>query len=244
VRTFHLNRVEDETGVSGTGIVAQGVVFDDGTCVLRWLTENRSTTIFESLATLEAIHGHGGKTHIVLTPISKHSPAPVTKGRAQTLARNAVSREAVIAKVDKEKKVVYGVVLDPYIIDAHDDWVPPNEVEETAHNWLAASRKMKTEHETELDAVPVESYVMPYPTPEDYRAAVACEPHRVWRMKFGTEYVHSGAWVLGTRVLDSAAWASVLSGELGAYSIGGFGMRREMERVPMPEVEVLTIEAP
>jgi hypothetical protein len=50
--------------------------------------------------------------------------------------------------------------------------------------------------------------------------------------------------VLGTRVLDQEAWSLVLSGELTSYSIGGFGMRTEIERVPMPDVTVLTIEAP
>lgn len=154
-----------------------------------------------------------------------------------------MDRETIIAKVDREKKVVYGVVLDPYIIDAHDDWIPPNEVEETAHNWLASSRTMRLQHETDLAAVPVESYVMPYPTQDDYAKAVAGEPHRIWRMKLGTEYVHSGSWVLGTRVLDPKAWAAVVSGKLGAYSIGGFGVRREVGKVPMPDVEVLTVEA-
>lgn len=153
-------------------------------------------------------------------------------------------RETVIAKVDQEKHIVYGVVLDPYIVDAHDDWIPPNDVENTAHDWLASSRMMKLQHETPLSAVPVESYVMPYPTEDDYKKAVAGEPHRIYRMKLGTEWVHSGSWVLGTRVLDQAAWDQVTSGELGAYSIGGFGVRREMAKVPMPEVQILTVEAP
>ena len=59
-------RVEDETGVSGTGLVAQGCRFDDGTVVLRWLTEWRSTAVYASLNDAERIHGHGGKTKIVV----------------------------------------------------------------------------------------------------------------------------------------------------------------------------------
>lgn len=62
---FELHRDEDETGVSGTGVVAEGMKFQDGTCVLRWLTEHRSTTVFGSIEDLEKIHGHGGKTRIV-----------------------------------------------------------------------------------------------------------------------------------------------------------------------------------
>jgi hypothetical protein len=62
LKLFDLVRNEDESGVSGTGTVAQGVVFDDGTAVLRWLTKFASTAVYNNLAELAAIHGHGGKT--------------------------------------------------------------------------------------------------------------------------------------------------------------------------------------
>ena len=64
-RLFWLDRVEDESGVSGTGHVAQGVVFFDGVVALRWMTEYRSSAIYASLDDVERIHGHGGKTRIV-----------------------------------------------------------------------------------------------------------------------------------------------------------------------------------
>jgi hypothetical protein len=62
---FRLERDEDETGISGTGIVAQGVVFDDGTAALRWLSEHTSTAVYASLRDVETIHGHNGKTRVV-----------------------------------------------------------------------------------------------------------------------------------------------------------------------------------
>lgn len=65
MRLFVLVRLEDESGVSGTGRVAQGVVFDDGTCAMRWLTSKASTAIYHSIRDLEDIHGHGGKTKVV-----------------------------------------------------------------------------------------------------------------------------------------------------------------------------------
>lgn len=64
-RTFVLERQEDETGVSGTGRVAEGIEFTDGTCAIRWLTETRSTVLYASIEAVEKIHGHGGKTAIV-----------------------------------------------------------------------------------------------------------------------------------------------------------------------------------
>lgn len=65
IERFYLNRVEDETGVSGTGIVAEGVQFTDGTAVLRWTTATSSTAVYASIGDVEAIHGHGGSTQIV-----------------------------------------------------------------------------------------------------------------------------------------------------------------------------------
>lgn len=62
MRRFDLQRTEDASGVSGTGVVAQGVEFDDGTCALRWLTATASTGLYDSAADLIAIHGHGGRT--------------------------------------------------------------------------------------------------------------------------------------------------------------------------------------
>jgi hypothetical protein len=64
-RAFGLIRDVDETGISGTGMVARGVQFGDGTCVMRWDTGLTSTAIYDDLADLVAIHGHGGKTRVV-----------------------------------------------------------------------------------------------------------------------------------------------------------------------------------
>lgn len=76
MKTFWLVRDEDETGISGTGVVAEGVKFLDGTTVLRWLQDGvapehqdrgvrPTTVVFESVEAVEALHGHGGKTRIV-----------------------------------------------------------------------------------------------------------------------------------------------------------------------------------
>lgn len=61
-RRFVLNRKTDATGTSGTGLVAEGVEFSDGTCVLHWLTQYSSVALYKDVATLERIHGHEGAT--------------------------------------------------------------------------------------------------------------------------------------------------------------------------------------
>lgn len=55
----------DETGVSGTGTIAEGVEFHDGTAALRWRSEFKSTAVYASMADVEAIHGHNGQTKVV-----------------------------------------------------------------------------------------------------------------------------------------------------------------------------------
>jgi len=64
-KPFGLYRHEDVTGASGTGLVATGVEFDDGTTVLRWRGEAPSTVVWPSLDAAQKIHGHGGRTQVV-----------------------------------------------------------------------------------------------------------------------------------------------------------------------------------
>ena len=65
MRRFQLVRLVDLTGISGTGVVAEGVAFSDGSCALRWLTgEHRSTALHDSVRSVRSVHGHEGRTRI------------------------------------------------------------------------------------------------------------------------------------------------------------------------------------
>jgi len=70
MKCFFLNRIEDETGNSGTSFVAEVAEFEDGTAVLHWSKERNalevtSTVVYNSLDDLIKVHGHGGKTILV-----------------------------------------------------------------------------------------------------------------------------------------------------------------------------------
>jgi hypothetical protein len=65
IATFHLLRLDDESGVSGIGWVAEGAVFSNGWVVLVWPTGTPSLNFYESIDDVEAVHGHGGRTRIV-----------------------------------------------------------------------------------------------------------------------------------------------------------------------------------
>jgi hypothetical protein len=63
-RTFALIRDEDVTGASGTGHVADGAQFADGTVVIRWIHQYASTVVWASVDDAIAVHGHDGLTRI------------------------------------------------------------------------------------------------------------------------------------------------------------------------------------
>jgi hypothetical protein len=65
-RRFVLQRHEDVTGASGTGVVAWGVLWPDGTASVRWAGERASAVFWQGgVADVEFVHGHNGATEIV-----------------------------------------------------------------------------------------------------------------------------------------------------------------------------------
>lgn len=62
MRRFILLRHDDVTGVSGTGIVAEGVVFSDGAVAVRWPSDTPCTSAWEDVNHVRIIHGHSGRT--------------------------------------------------------------------------------------------------------------------------------------------------------------------------------------
>jgi hypothetical protein len=65
MRRFHFERLEDASGVSGCGRVAEGVIFSNGKVAVEWLSAHASTNLYDSLEDVEFIHGHQGRTKII-----------------------------------------------------------------------------------------------------------------------------------------------------------------------------------
>jgi hypothetical protein len=63
MRRFVLNRIKDVSGVSGTGIVAEGIQFSDGQVAVKWVVGFRSVALWENIAAVIAVNG--GDTVIV-----------------------------------------------------------------------------------------------------------------------------------------------------------------------------------
>jgi len=66
-RRFVLDRKKDATGTSGTGIVAEGVLFSNGKVALTWFSHYGAVNVYDSVEVVRVLHGHQGRTRIVWT---------------------------------------------------------------------------------------------------------------------------------------------------------------------------------
>lgn len=60
MKHFRIRKPRDLDGnpVPDGAVVAEGVIFSSGKCVMEWLHANASVVVFDSLQKLEAVQGH------------------------------------------------------------------------------------------------------------------------------------------------------------------------------------------
>ena len=97
MKVFYLNRVEDESGISGTGRVAQGFIFDNGKVCVTWLSDHPSVTVYDNIGEVHAIHGHGGKTEVIMEPDYKRA-----FGELKSFIDNFTLEDIVTSKIGPE----------------------------------------------------------------------------------------------------------------------------------------------
>ena len=111
---------------------------------------------------------------------------------------------------DEEKRLVYGVAMQPVVKDSAGDWQSAEDIEAAAHRWMAEYRKHDVQHdELQAKVVPVESFIAPVD------------------MEYAGKPVLKGSWVVGARVDDDETWEKVRKGELTGWSIGGTAIRED-----------------
>lgn len=64
---FEMSRGNDSSGVSGTGKVVEGVIFDNGQVVIRWVTESGCIAVWNSFREFLNVHvlSHPGNDTII-----------------------------------------------------------------------------------------------------------------------------------------------------------------------------------
>lgn len=109
----------------------------------------------------------------------------------------------------EEKRLVYGIVLEPETPDSQGDIYSAEEVEAAAHGFMANYQNVGSMHRVLVNdgAEVVESYI----APGDFSV--------------GDQKVQAGTWILVVHVMSDTLWQQVTTGELTGFSIGGYAER-------------------
>ena len=136
-----------------------------------------------------------------------------TKAQAEKRLRQ-ISRfkstefQVKFASMDEDKKIVYGIVLEPDEIDAHGDTITKDEIEKAAHLYLKSSRVIGDGHTKKAKAYPIESFIY---TPEILKK------------------VKEGSWVMAIKVSSDSIWQSIKDGDYQGLSIGALVVRKPLK---------------
>ncbi|MGG3131336.1 XkdF-like putative serine protease domain-containing protein [Bacillus pumilus] len=123
----------------------------------------------------------------------------------------------VIAKAGDAQRLVYGIVYEPNVADAHGDYMTPEEIEKAAHGFLKDAREIDKQHDFQGGVGEVvESYI----APSDF--------------EMGDEVIKKGSWVLVTKASDEI-WEQIQKGEITGYSMAGTADIGKQECEPASE---------
>ena len=134
----------------------------------------------------------------------------IRKSIEDNRSKRTAGHTCPIFKADEDKRIVYGVVLEPNTIDLQGDVLGLDTIETAAHKYLVASRLVGDGHSQAAEAEVVESYLAPAD------------------IELGGQVIQQGTWIMGVKVRDEAMWQAVKDGEYTGFSIGGKGERTEI----------------
>jgi hypothetical protein len=150
--------------------------------------------------------------------IAKSAPAPTPKAPANTGPAITVSR--VIRKADAanedadEERFVYGIVLEPDVVDKQQDTYTEETIRTAAHKFLEEyGGTIGLQHREFANGRVklLESFVAPAD------------------IKIGDTEIKKGTWLMGCRVVDDTLWSDVKAGKFTGFSIGGSAIRTPVD---------------
>lgn len=109
-----------------------------------------------------------------------------------------------------EERYVFGVVLEPDVVDSQNDTYSAEEVRKAAHRFMEAHAQLGKQHSEIVTGKLkiLESYVAPV----DFAV--------------GEQVIKAGTWLLAIRVVDDELWTAVKAGSFTGFSIGGTAIRQ------------------
>lgn len=122
----------------------------------------------------------------------------------------------MICKLDDEKRIVTGIVLEPDVFDLQGDTITEDDIEKSAAFFLQKSRTIGFRHKKKSKANLVGSMVMP--------AGFTLKGPN------GKQKVKKGTWLISVHVPDDNEWSDIKKKNINAFSVGGFGRREPIKK--------------
>jgi len=154
-------------------------------------------------------------TEFVEQSIAKGILARFIKGEADEFT-HAVE----FKKFDEAKRIVYGEVYVPWLVDSQGDFATPEDIEKVCHDFLLDGNLdcIDTQHDFQKNGCRVvESYIA----------------------KVGDPNFTHGSWVLGTKVSGDDVWNQILKGDINGYSMAGSGMRIPLDETTEADLPLI-----
>ena len=116
-----------------------------------------------------------------------------------------LNKEIPIIKREEKRRLIFGVVYEPNVVDAHGDNTTPDELQKAAHKFLERHNSINFMHETKINqhAKVVESFIAPITYRENGQT------------------IKKGSWVMALHILNEKIWGMIMKGEINAFSIEG-----------------------
>jgi hypothetical protein len=110
----------------------------------------------------------------------------------------------------KEKQIVYGIIFEPDFVDAHDEFVSKEDIEDAAYGYMiklqqGIGSRLKVSHQVEADNVM--AVVASFLAPVDFQ--------------MGDQLVKKDSWVMGIKIFDKNLWDAT-NDEITGFSPGGY----------------------
>ncbi|WP_368905022.1 XkdF-like putative serine protease domain-containing protein [Bacillus wiedmannii] len=117
----------------------------------------------------------------------------------------------VIKSKDEEKRLVYGIVYEPGVLDSHNDFADESTIEKAAHEFMLKYRQIDKDHDFQAGVGEVvESYIAPAD------------------MEVNGETIKKGTWILVTKATEEV-WEAIQKGDYKGYSLAGIAETEVIE---------------
>ena len=122
------------------------------------------------------------------------------------MPEKAIQWQRDFLKIDDERRIVTGIVVEPMVRDTYDDWMVSEEIERAAFGFMEESQRLKVMHS---------------------QAAQQCHLVESWVTKedgaINDTYISKGTWMVSVHVVDDEIWKDIKEGRLNGFSFGGKG---------------------